>query len=69
MLLGLLETLLLGVAGLLLALGLEIVSCDLIAVTPAEQTERSGEQPTQGTATGARGREGLREAIEAGSIH
>src|SRR5687768_11966520 len=69
MFLGLLEALLLGLAGLLFAFGLEIVSRALVAVVPAEDPKRTGEQPTQGTTPRASQREGPRETIEGGSVH
>src|SRR5688500_15546285 len=69
MLLGLLEALLFGRARLLFALGLEVVRGDLVAVMPAEDAERSGEQTAEGTAAGPSRTQGSGEPIETGTIH
>jgi hypothetical protein len=69
MLLGLLEAFLLGLTRLLLALHLEVVSCALVAVVPAEDAKRSGEQSAQGATPGTSRTEGSGQSIEPGVVH
>jgi hypothetical protein len=69
MLLGLLKALLFGVARLLLALGLEVVGQDVVAVVPAEDAERSCQEAPEGTTPGTYRTEGSGESIEPGSVH
>jgi hypothetical protein len=69
MLLGLLQALLFGLARLLLALGFEVVGGGIVGFAAAQQPERSGKQPAQGTTPGTDTAQRSGEGIEAVGVH